>query len=663
MLLLAVVIQASSFSVSSRNPDLLDIAWIGKRLMTVSGDHLKPVRRDSTEPAEPVYLGYPHGPKTAEFVPSGTVRETHRVELGPASITVSADKGAFSCSASRNSPIGSTFGRPTDPNADSIYDRNGDWLITFKADRVKIAPKGTTEFDVQTKGPTSITFKPNYYRNHLGYFLWDKSKPLWTRPVAEWCSWMAHLQDVKESDVLAAAQFFSKNLKDYGYDVIQIDDGYQRVLQFGQEHTGHEKFSDYWTKPNSKFPGGMEELAHRIKALGMTPGIWVGYYLPLGLEHADGYVTDPDGKPHKGPWVNYAMNGLDAAARDEAYVDTIKEFKRQGWDYFKIDTLRHILYDSYRQVPAYWKARGQSMEQAYRAIMSATKKAAGNSYVLACWGTLPELAGLSDGARIGEDVGPNFESMRRSAKYVAQFQYLNNVVWRNDPDYMCFRVPVQQARTWATMAFLAGGHIMVSDPISAYDSAHLDVLRRVGPPIQMNPANVVSRDPDPEFMSMAAAKDGENWTVMARFAWQDLSSRTVISRDGARLLAFDFWDEKYLGSDTKWTFHKLDKGSCQVICLRRDLGHPQVLGTNRHLSQGAYELDRVRWSGSELSGRFKLGSGQSWSLYIHVPAGWKVKNCGTPHTLAGEVLKLTFPIGSESMNWSVAFERSHVNTR
>src|SRR5205807_10410132 len=142
----------------------------------------------------------------------------------------------------------------------------------------------------------------------------------------------------REEDVLAAARFFSENLKDYGYNVVQIDDGYQRVKQFGQDSAGHESFSSYWTKPNEKFPHGMGYLAQEIKKLGMTPGIWVGYYTPLGLRQIEGYVKDPDGKPHKGPWVSYAMNGLDAEARDEAYIGTIREFKKQGWDYFKIDT-------------------------------------------------------------------------------------------------------------------------------------------------------------------------------------------------------------------------------------------------------------------------------------------------------------------------------------
>jgi len=41
--------------------------------------------------------------------------------------------------------------------------------------------------------------------------------------------------------------------------------------------------------------------------------------------------------------------------------------------------------------------------------------------------------------------------MRRTAKYVAQFHSLNNVLWRNDPDYMCLRVGVEPSKAWASL--------------------------------------------------------------------------------------------------------------------------------------------------------------------------------------------------------------------
>jgi alpha-galactosidase len=638
-----------------------------------------PTEEKVSTPAEPVYLGYPHGPKTAEFVPEGRKANTRLFRLmGPFDAIVTASSEAFACNDRPHTPLGSAYGNPSSLLDNAVYDRKGDWLLTVDDPLADIEPMGRGRFRLRVarKDTCVIRLREHYYRDHLGYFLWQPGRPVWPAPVAGWCSWMAHLQDVTEANVMSAARFFSQNLKQYGYSVIQIDDGYQRVSQFPAGDVGvHEPFSDYWAIPNSKFPSGMKKLAADITDLGLTPGIWIGDYLPLGLNHADGYVTDPDGKPHKGPWVGYAMNGFDEAARNEAYIETVRKLRADGWRYFKIDTLRHILYDSYRKVPDYWRQKGESMEQAYRKILAETKRAAGpDSYLLACWGTIPELAGIPDGARIGEDVGPDVASMRRSAKYIAQFQYLNNVVWRNDPDYMCLRVPIPQAQAWVTLTALAGGHVMVSDPVIDYDPARVDLLRRVGPPMVTRPTSVVPHEPDPEFVTLSAAKGEDSWLVAGRFAWSkrpalSLSAQKLGLNPRDRYLAFDFWKEQFLGTaEGACSFEEMPEGSCQVICYRRLLDHPQLLGTNRHIGQGVVELDDVKWADGALAGVFHRGRGRRWCVYLYAGPGWQyqaVEGEGidsevTAHPYRtragttvdqGTVVKLTFPEGDTPMKW------------
>lgn len=653
-------------------PTSIEIRMDGKLVMRAQVAGTESIAKDTKievveEPAQSLFLGYPHGPKTAEFVPPGTKRKTWVIKIGgkaqgfQADVTAAPD--SFACSDDPNAPLMSSFGRGSNLLANAVYDRTSDWLLTYSPNP-NITLVGSGKYRVSSKtGPIEIELKMDYYRNHLGYFLWDKTKPLWNRPVAGWCSWMACLQDITEKDVRAAAQFFSTNLKDYGYNVIQIDDGYQRVPQNKDVPKLDEPFSDYWTKANAKFPSGLRSLAAEITALGMTPGIWIGDYLPLGLKNSAAYVTDKSGKPHKGPWVGYAVNALIPEAREEAYLATVKQMRRDGWRYFKIDTLRHVLYDNYRQAPDYWKARGESMETAYRTLLDETKKAVGGSYLLACWGTIPELAGIPDGCRIGEDVGPDVASMRRSAKYIAQFNYLNDVVWRNDPDYMCLRVPLPQAQAWATLTSLSGGHVMVSDKVSDYDADRVDILRKIGPPIALRAGNAASLNPDPEFLLMNARKF-ELWTVAARFGWgakpaADVPATELGLDPAVTYLAFDFWDQKFLG-EVKGSapFHGLEDGACQVVSFRPIMNRPQVLGTNRHIGQGAYELDAMRWKDGVMSGTMRATPGGTWKLMIHVPTGWQVGVVtGATQEQAGQVLTLTFASAVEPVPWSVSFRK------
>jgi alpha-galactosidase len=331
----------------------------------------------------------------------------------------------------------------------------------------------------------------------------------------------------------------------------------------------HEPFDRLWVEADpAKFPSGLKSLANRINDLGLTPGIWIGMYLPLrpGFE---GYVTDDQGQPYRGPWVNYAADATVRAAVDEAYLRTITGLREQGWRYFKLDTLRHVLYDNYRLNEHFWKAKGTDSSHAFRSLFAEYRKAVGDDiYCLACWGTLPEIAGLPDGCRIGEDVGPNWKSIELVGKYVAQFNDLNNVVWRNDPDYMCFDMPIEQCRFWASLVALTCSQLMVSDKMHVYDEDRLEILRRIGPPLFGRPRVVAPVD-RPEIWTLQT----ETHMLVGRFAWTNLPARPLLLLElgldsDADYFAWDFWKEEQLGTvRNSIQLEELPAKACQVISL------------------------------------------------------------------------------------------------
>ena len=454
--------------------------------------------------------------------------------------------------------------------------------------------------------------KTDYVRNHLGYFLWDK-RPVWSKPVAGWCSWMAYLQDVNEADVIGAADFLDKNLKAYGYDVVQIDDGYQRAMQHGNDPLKPgERLSERWTVPNEKFPSGLASLASEDPCQGPHPRHLGRPLRAPGPENARTTFTK-DGQPLRGPWVNWAMNGLEKGA-DEAYLDTIRTLKKQGWDYFKIDTLRHVLYDNYRLAPEYWSRRGT---RAWRRPTAGSSRRSSGSRAgptsSPAGAPCPSWRACPTAAASARTCQPDVPSMRKAAKYIAQFHHLNDVVWRNDPDYMCLRLAPEKARAWASFVSLAGGHLMVSDKPSDYTPEHVRLMRQVAPPLVTKPLNAAPLPPDPEYFTLNASKFGEEWAVVSRQAWAPKAYESVLlSRFGLSgpCLAFDFWESKFLGVVSEAPFHGLKEGECQVLGLRPLQNHPQVLGTDRHIGQGAYELESVAWRGDTLSGRFRGGPGE-----------------------------------------------------
>jgi len=70
---------------------------------------------------------------------------------------------------------------------------------------------------------------------------------------------------ITEEEVVRAAAFAAKQLKPFGFDCIQVDDGfYSRVWRL---------------EGNARFPTGMKWLAQDHSQLGLTPGIWLAPYV------------------------------------------------------------------------------------------------------------------------------------------------------------------------------------------------------------------------------------------------------------------------------------------------------------------------------------------------------------------------------------------------
>ncbi|MBI5707852.1 MAG: hypothetical protein HZC36_12780 [Armatimonadetes bacterium] len=576
---------------------------------------VKVVREAIDRPGEPVFLGYPHGPKMAEYVPKDrrALGEFCLIESDGAK-TISFDfqtsDDAFACDTGESAVMRASLSDAPNPLDRAVYDRASDRLLRIgQADSIQIERVASGWRISATGAKVRATVLHHYYRDHLGYFQYSPKSRLWPKPVAGWCSWAAYGQGITEDQMVHAARFFGANLRDYGYSVIQMDDGFQRVPQMGdQGPRTDERIADLWSKAiPEKFPHG------------------------LGVK--------------------------------SAYLDSIKDLKKLGWDYFKLDTLRHILYDNYRICPDHFGSRGRDANEVFRQLIGDFKKAVGaNTYFLACWGTIPELAGIPDGCRIGEDVGPNWRSIELVGRYVSQFQYLNNVVWRNDPDYMCFRASLDHCRFWASLLSLAGVQLMVSDPIETYDAERLDILRRVGPPMVSRPKVLSPQKEGKELWSLQVLKGGESWDVVGRFAWKALpTSKVSLAKLGLSpvetYLAFDFWNSKFLGEARGvLKFPALEQGQCTVVGFRKRTGFPQVLGTDRHLAQGYVELEQVGWRDGKLSGAMRLEPGKEWSLYVYVPEGYTLSRKLGPGWWAaqnGKVVRVQFKEGKGLKRFSI----------
>lgn len=446
-----------------------------------------------------------------------------------------------------------------------------------------------------------------------------------------WCSWFVTYGDVTEKDILRHAEFVARELKPYGMEWIQIDDGYQTA--FGN-----------W-EGNAKFPHGMKWLAGRIRELGLKPGIWVAPFAisadtDIAKQHPEWLVQGDNGEPQ--PIVpehqqqaQYILDVTHPGSRKwlEGLFRAITQ--EWGYDFVKTDFVEWTILAAERYGdPTVSKA------QAYRLGCQIMREAMGSERHLLDCGPAPMAVGLIDSMRIELDrPSPPFEVWEHYAGWpnstipsVAKRYYFHRRMWVNDPDHLRTRdLSLTQAQAAATCIALSGGTMISGDPLPDLDPERLSITRKVLPAYgeAARPLDLFDR-PLAETFALKITKPFGHWWLVGCFNGEsDSATRELdlswLGLSGERAhLVYEFWSQRLL-SDTKGPVRlALEPTSVQLLCIRERQGVPQVVATDRHFTQGAVELADVRWEMATrtLSGVALGKPGMEWTLWVYVPAGY-----------------------------------------
>jgi len=528
----------------------------------------------------------------------------------------------------------------------AVYDRRADWVLSVDVPaRVELVPMASADSSVSYRliasgGEISLRFRPRFYQLHRGlaeYRPWEY-RP-WQQSVAGWTSWYAYFDRVTQDDIHRTADVLGEVLRPFGYRYLQIDDGYQQ-LPIG--------LPDHWLNANAKFPDGLAELRRYISARALEPGIWtnVSFQDRAAAEaHPGWFVPTEAGGPAMGNWVGYVMDASATGTMDSLVLPVYRALRQMGWTYFKLDALRHLRYEGYNSHAEYFTRKGLDRAQVFRDFVRQVRETIGNDvYLLACWGIRPELIGLVDGVRVGDD-GFGYGSF-------AQYNSFNNVVWRNDPDHIELHQP--DGYRAATLTTLTGSVLMLTDRPEVYRTDRVEAAKRTAPVLFTRPGQLYDVDPSrSSLLSLAAtelsgsgprpfdadqrevvtlyqldlARPFEEWTVLARTrddpAVIPLAELGLLP--GTDYLGFEFWTRQPLGvlRDTLRPSPIDPRYGVQVICLRRRVERPQLLGTNRHVTCGGPDLSEVAWGDSTLSGTSDLVAGDPYELYLNEPERYR----------------------------------------
>ncbi len=462
-----------------------------------------------------------------------------------------------------------TLGQPRSILADGVFDPVSD-QVTLKDGSVK----------------------SNYFRDTLKvpfYQPLDKSRfPL---PPSGWCTWYYYYNRINADEVKRNTDWIATNLKDFGAQYVQIDDGWQGL---GGRDGGRD-----WTHVNpERFPQGMAELASYIKAAGLKPGLWLaphGQSNPtVAQDNPDTFLLKTNGQTASDTWEGRFLLDPTTPQSHRYFRDLFQNLASWGYEYFKIDG-QPIVVDEYRAKKQFMKTPGDDAPALYRGTLEDVRSVIGpDRYLLGCWGIPLEGAGIMNGSRTGGDIVLGWGGFNVALQATLHYYFMHNIVWYCDPDVMVTRSPLtlDQARVWATLQGLTGQALMSSDRLMDLSPERVELLKRVYPATDIRPMDLFPVERNKRIWDLKINHLGRNYDVVGVFNFNEhQSERTFLSWEELGLPTnqpvhvFDFWNAEYLGAWRGGLSVPAGPTSCRVLTLLPCDDRIQLVSTSRHITQ------------------------------------------------------------------------------
>ena len=503
------------------------------------------------------------------------------------------------------------------------------------------------------------------------------------RPPVSWCSWYPYRLSVSAARLVETARMAAQRLKPLGLTVIEADLGWEK------DHL------PAIFEPNARFPGGLSGLARQLKEMGFQPGIWkapftISEFDPLAKDHPDWLIHDGEGRPVScGTWFwpphgHIYLLDLTHPGALSWLQDRMHAMRAAGVRYFKADFIGGVgsAAAKRRHDPSVVLGGGTEARRRAAALMRDSMDP--DALFLNCGG--PEMPGTGHWPLLyaAQDTGNtgfiNWTFQRNNFRAIACHLWKNRRWGIIQPSCLCVGLPgtLEEARLRATMAFLSGGQIDISDTLTTLGEDRWTVLEATLPPLGITARPIDLFDPvmDPGGQEYVASCKGEDeapqpkahppgsvwqleveadwdrWTLVAFFEMSDPTAQPAPTRfavplnrlglaAGTPYWAAEFWSGQFLGTlpggrrnadDYRHPgdFQDLLIGhdpdileiaftgpAVKLLCLRKVRPHPWVVATSFHQSGGT-ELAGVRWdpAAGTLSGRLLRPPGLSGYLLV-----------------------------------------------
>ncbi len=311
---------------------------------------------------------------------------------------------------------------------------------------------------------------------------------------------------------------------------------------------------DYAVRTN--LAGSMREISDRIKAAGMTPGIWIDGFRANSTsevckKHPEYFLHDQDGnmiievRRKEGPdrdrvYFDYSHPGSRAHIAERIRT-IVTDF---GFPYLKIDFMRFGLnQDILRNKPTIKSIKAHDPTitdvERMRLGLQAMRDAVGpENYLLGCSAVFGPCIGFVDGMRTGGDISPRYDAFpERSLANLGHF-YLSGKVFNGDIDYLTFRAAIDEDDKVSKEEVKRGGSLTINEAQTWAD------LNKLYGNCRLSSDNLMTLRPERQ----ALVKEVFQYPAMDETVPLDVWRHATKKNDGFELVLARKGKEIYLGA-------------------------------------------------------------------------------------------------------------------
>jgi hypothetical protein len=601
----------------------------------------------------------------------------------------------------------------------SLFDRKTDTAIDFQSGTLlDRANADTLRVTIMVDGNTQIRLTPDYFTKtlHVPFYSDFDDSRFKTAPMV-WSSWTSYYQDVTEQDIIRNADWLAAHLEPYGFEYVQLDDGYDRHPE------GH-----YWIEnwDQKKFPHGPKWLADYIKSKGLKAGIWLvpNAYAGAVKDHPDWYLYDKQGKI----LLDYGTPALDST--NPQVLNFLKhEFSiLDGWgfEYYKFDGESALG----KYAPSLDRGRLYNISvdpiANYRDRLRTIRDSVGqDSFIEGCPTGAPlDGIGFFTSYFNGDDLYNNWQGMYSMFSSINANEFLNHLVVYVMPgeglalehpmtveEAKSRRPPIvietekdrefpltgfgttdSEARSLVSYVSLTGVAYSLASVMPELPQDRVDLLQKTMPTMPIMPMDLFSRGtqsswdkfkfvhPDnyihnyPEILDLKVNQPAGKYDVIAMTNWRSeplARHLSLVDKLGLsasqEYVVFDFWNQKILGLAKRDMNVPIAPHDTRVLLIHPLLNRPQFVGNSRHIT-GAYSILSQSWNADShiLSGSSITVDGHSYTLYFYLPGGARTIKAeatdqdGHPVKIqqqqSGNSLAITFRGQKTPVTWKLYFQ-------